>query len=192
MLSASRVNGPGSRFVVWVQGCSRHCPGCFNPLTHDRYEGVELSTHEIIETIPLKDVEGITVSGGEPFEQPEALADLLEAAKGLGLHRLVYTGFSYEELIKMAGNGITESLFLTDLLIDGAYQRNKPANVPWAGSGNQRILELCNGKIRDKRNFGKNVFDTAGNGEIYIDTAGNIIATGIFDSRNLQREVSAC
>jgi anaerobic ribonucleoside-triphosphate reductase activating protein len=195
VLPLSQANGPGSRFVLWMQGCSRRCPGCFNPLTHDAKNGYELSVNAVTELIPVKSVYGITVSGGEPFEQPEELADLLEGVKKMGLHRLVYTGFTHDELARMAGGGrealkkqpgssarsaIRKCLSLIDILIDGAYQKGSPANVPWAGSANQRVLELSGGRITGVHD---EINNTENSGEIFIDQSGAVTVTGILDSR---------
>ncbi|MCL1817838.1 MAG: radical SAM protein, partial [Spirochaetaceae bacterium] len=86
IVPASRANGPGERFVVWTQGCRRGCPGCFNPRAQatglgmgDNSFPAELSAHEILARLPAGRVNGITVSGGEPFEQPQELERLLAA-----------------------------------------------------------------------------------------------------------------
>jgi anaerobic ribonucleoside-triphosphate reductase activating protein len=87
ILEMSNANGPGLRFVIWVQGCYRKCRGCFNSETHDPYGGYELEVSKIIEQIPLAKVSGITISGGEPFEQAEELLALLKKAGRIGLTR---------------------------------------------------------------------------------------------------------
>jgi anaerobic ribonucleoside-triphosphate reductase activating protein len=138
--------------------------------------------------IPLCDVEGITVSGGEPFEQAGELVQLLEAAKEAGLHRLVYTGFLYEELADMKDDTIDRVFAETNILIDGAYQQNNPSKAPWIGSGNQRILFMDKGKTGEAADAGS-LAGYAGDGEIWIDHSGNVTATGIFDSRALGKAV---
>ncbi|QQO09019.1 4Fe-4S single cluster domain-containing protein [Breznakiella homolactica] len=181
IIPVSRVNGPGARFTLWVQGCSRGCPGCFNPLTHGD-GGTDMTAEAIIRKIPAGDVTGITVSGGEPFEQPGELALLLEAAGKKGLHRLVYTGFTYEELTAMENEAITGALKFTDILIDGPYREDIPPASPWTGSGNQRILELENGAIRSVLS---DTAESPGDGEIIITETGAVIATGIFNSAEI-------
>jgi anaerobic ribonucleoside-triphosphate reductase activating protein len=173
----SKVNGPGARFVVWTQGCSRHCPGCFNQATHSFEAGYELSMEQILKRIPYNDVKGITISGGEPFEQVEELAYLLEAAKETGLHRLVYTGFTYEELAEMNDFNVRKCLLLTDMLIDGPYQQHNTPTAPWTGSGNQRIILLNNGNMEIYHDF-----ERKGDMEILIDKNGTVEITGIVDS----------
>jgi anaerobic ribonucleoside-triphosphate reductase activating protein len=158
--------------------------GCFNPATHDRNAGYEVSVLEIINQIPVAEVSGITISGGEPFEQPEELAALLEEAGRRGLNRLVYTGFTYEELIGHENRQIVKCLPLIDILIEGPYEKEMPPNMQWAGSGNQRILHLHSGNI-DKKHEGREGETTAGyaEGELIIDPIGSIIVTGIIDSK---------
>jgi anaerobic ribonucleoside-triphosphate reductase activating protein len=90
MERCSRANGPGSRFVVWFQGCTLGCPGCFNPKTH-RTDGREISVDELASQIP-GDIEGITLSGGEPLQQAEAAAELLDVARARGLSTLAFSG----------------------------------------------------------------------------------------------------
>lgn len=186
ILPMSRVNGPGRRFVLWVQGCSRHCEGCFNPSSHSSDGGGNLSVEDILRRVETEQVEGITVSGGEPFEQPEELALLLRKAKEITLTRLVYTGFTYDELLGSNNSAIRECLKLVDILIDGPYKKDIPSKTPWAGSGNQRILELHEGRIIAIANkkYGQN--GHFADGEIVIDNAGRMITTGIFDSAGLQ------
>ena len=184
ILPASRANGPGPRFVVWVQGCSRRCCACFNPGTHDRGGGYEISVPEIISRIPFAGVSGITISGGEPFEQPEELAALLEETGRRGLNRLVYTGFTYEELKEHENRRVAECLPLVDMLIDGPYEKGTPPDMPWAGSGNQRILRLRCGDI--EKAYEKKDAETADGyveGELIIDQTGSIMITGVFDSK---------
>jgi anaerobic ribonucleoside-triphosphate reductase activating protein len=165
-----------------VQGCSRKCRGCFNPDTHDPSGGEELSVRQIIERIPFGEVSGVTVSGGEPFEQAEALANFLSEVGKRGLHRLVYTGFRYEELCGQKDENVKRSLALTDMLIDGAYEKDKPSQLPWTGSGNQRVLELREGEILKQRECGE---EEQIDGEVMIDEAGGVTVTGIIDSRDL-------
>ena len=178
MLPRSQANGPGFRFVVWVQGCSRRCQGCFNPGTHDHNGGYEVSVSEIIAQIPFDRVDGITISGGEPFEQTEELAVLLEETGRRGLDRLVYTGFGYEELNGRENHHIAKCLSLIDILIDGPYEKDFPPIMPWTGSRNQRVLQLDHGKIEKEYGTGDVQMAENINGELIIDESGNITMTG--------------
>ena len=97
----SIVDGPGIRFTIFVQGCPHHCPGCHNPQTHDFSGGTLTDTGELLKKIeenPLLD--GVTFSGGEPFCQAPALAELGGQLRQRGLNIITYTGFTYEKLLK--------------------------------------------------------------------------------------------
>ncbi|MBO5364276.1 MAG: 4Fe-4S cluster-binding domain-containing protein, partial [Clostridia bacterium] len=98
----SIVDGPGIRYVIFVQGCPHHCPGCHNPQTHDFEGGKEQDFASILTEIdknPL--LSGVTFSGGEPFCQAEALAELGKRIKGRGLNLVCYSGYTFEELLRM-------------------------------------------------------------------------------------------
>src|SRR5262249_17170585 len=95
----SRANGPGARFVVWFQGCTLGCPGCFNPTTHDAAGGRTIALDELVgELTRAHGIEGISLSGGEPLQQPEAARALLDAARGLGLSTLAFSGYTLDEI----------------------------------------------------------------------------------------------
>ena len=95
----SVVDGPGLRFVLFVQGCSHRCSGCHNPGTWDFDGGQEMDTEEILKQIEgTRLIRGVTFSGGEPFEQAAACALLAERIKGMGLDIVTYTGYTFEEL----------------------------------------------------------------------------------------------
>ena len=186
ILPLSWVNGPGARFTVWVQGCSRRCKGCFNPLTHDAMGGFEMSVSEIVKIIP-SEATGITLSGGEPFEQPEEIVLLLDEVRKIKLHTLVYTGFQYEDLKASQDMSVQHCLSLIDMLIDGEFREGVQSFIAWAGSGNQRLIELNNGEVScicDGFLKGNPVNE----GEIIIDKTGVIVETGFFCSSHLQQE----
>jgi anaerobic ribonucleoside-triphosphate reductase activating protein len=184
-LFSTTVNGPGKRFVLWVQGCSRKCAGCFNPETHNIEGGTEISVNDIMNLIP-HDIHGITISGGEPFEQIDELLKLLKLTAQKELHTIIYTGFLYEELKSMNSESIDHCLKLTNMLIDGNFDQHIPQNHPLSGSGNQRIYILEDGnvikelQVPEKENFCS--------GELTINNEGNIIATGFWDSSILEKE----
>lgn len=138
VLARSRVNGPGPRLVVFFQGCSRRCNGCFNPDTHSFEERERLIPEALLEKYLTGGVEGITVSGGEPFLQPEGLSRLLELARSKGLSTLVYTGFTIEEIRKDPEMAVC--LNSIDVLIDSPFDRERIEPTLLArGSENQRI-----------------------------------------------------
>ena len=93
VIKESIVDGPGIRFVVFGQGCPHRCPGCQNPQTHDFSGGYDTTTERLLAEIRKNPMlKGITLSGGDPFVQPEAMAELAEEAHKLGLNVVTYTG----------------------------------------------------------------------------------------------------
>lgn len=142
----SIVDGPGIRLVVFAQGCRHHCPGCHNPQTHDPEGGYTISISEILDRIarnPLLD--GITLSGGDPFEQAEGFARLAEKTRAMGCHVMTYTGYTYETLCSQAPSrpGWQALLKETDLLVDGPFiQDQHNPLLPFRGSANQRIVDV--------------------------------------------------
>ncbi|MBP7053721.1 MAG: radical SAM protein [Phycisphaerae bacterium] len=136
---ASRANGPGLRAVVWFQGCTLHCPGCFNPGTHDVEVGSLVDVGWLAQQIVSfrSQVEGVTISGGEPFQQPEVLLDLLVRLADSGLSRLVFTGYTLEEV-----RGLTlgpQIIGHVDVLIAGRYVVSQHLGRGLLGSANQQI-----------------------------------------------------
>ena len=142
----SIVDGPGIRYVIFVQGCPHHCEGCHNPQTHDFNGGYDEDTEKILEKIkrnPL--LSGITFSGGEPFCQPKSLTELGKAVKNMGLNIVCYSGYTFEELLKMSESvpDVMNLLKITDILIDGRFVlAEKNLMLKFRGSRNQRILDV--------------------------------------------------
>lgn len=138
IIRRSAVNGPGERLVIFFQGCSRGCAGCFNPETHPFEEKKLYTPGELLERFLTPGIEGVTVSGGEPFMQPDGLFELLERSRSRGLSTVVYTGFTIEELKEDPLR--SACLLLIDVLIDGAYiEGEKETTLLARGSANQRV-----------------------------------------------------
>lgn len=146
IIKESIVDGPGIRMVVFAQGCRHKCPGCHNPETHSFDGGTLVEVGSIIEQAkrnPLLD--GLTFSGGEPFEQAAAFAVLAREAKKLNLDIMTYTGYTYEYLVEnaMKHRGWEELLDETDILVDGRFELEKRnLLLKFRGSENQRIIDL--------------------------------------------------
>ncbi len=143
LVPESIVDGPGIRFTVFTQGCPHHCPGCHNPQTHDFAGGEWKDTDEIIAQFqqnPL--LKGITLSGGDPFVQPAACAELARAAHKAGKDVITYTGYTFEQLL--SGKVPDAGLLLeeTDILIDGRFEEEKKSlGLRFRGSSNQRAID---------------------------------------------------
>jgi anaerobic ribonucleoside-triphosphate reductase activating protein len=106
----SLANGPGLRAVLWVQGCGKRCPGCFNPEFQQRAGGREVAVEEVLQWIAdAQGIEGVTFSGGEPFDQAEALAAVARGAQARGLGVVVFTGYERGELEVESGERKVES-----------------------------------------------------------------------------------
>ena len=177
MIEKTFVEGPGERFCIWVQGCSRHCRGCQAKHTWDKTKGEVFSTEEIFKKIKAqKNIEGVTFLGGEPFEQAAALADIAKKCKTIGLSVLTFTGNTYEELLKLNDENINELLKYTDLLIDGSFEKDKlDYSRAWVGSSNQRYIFLTDRySMKDVENVKNKVeirFEK--NGKLFLNGMGN-------------------
>lgn len=146
IIRESIVDGPGIRFVVFVQGCPHHCKDCHNPQTWP-FEGGKLTdTGRVAEEIkknPL--LAGVTISGGEPFCQAEAMAEVARDVHDLGLNVITYTGYLYEQLFDKAKNdeGTLHLLEGTDILIDGPFvAEQRSYELHFRGSANQRAIDV--------------------------------------------------
>lgn len=124
-------NGEGIRKVIFAQGCKHHCKGCFNPSTHDFNGGYECDTDKIIERINNDYmIDGVTFSGGDPFEQAEAFAEI---AKNINpeLNIWCYTGYTLQEIIDKANEKPEWVDLLThiDVLVDGKFEEDKKIEI---------------------------------------------------------------
>ena len=151
----SIVDGPGLRAVLWTQGCGHHCPNCQNPQTWDFNGGGLIPIDLVLDEIDkLVYQDGITFSGGDPMYQPEACNIIAEHCVRKGLNIWVYTGFTFEELMKLAEKKPVYLDFLKkiDVLVDGRFiEAQKDLNLLFRGSANQRLIDvpktLDNGEI---------------------------------------------
>jgi anaerobic ribonucleoside-triphosphate reductase activating protein len=139
----SVVDGPGRRSVVQVAGCSIRCPGCYVPQTHERGNGTLVPINAVVkEIVALKDEhDGVTILGGEPFDQPGPVAELVFRLKRDGLYVMIYSGYTIEALIQRKDPNINYILTHIDLLIDGPFVRQLGEGAgEYRGSRNQRIF----------------------------------------------------
>ncbi len=139
----SIANGPGERFVLWLQGCVINCPGCINPEFQPLVKKLVLSIDEVFERIiRVKGIEGVTFTGGEPMLQAKALALLSERLKNVGLTIMCYTGYTFQELKSLKNRWIERLLSNLDILIDGPFISEMRAPLLWRGSKNQKVYFL--------------------------------------------------
>lgn len=144
VVTESITDGPGIRYTVFTQGCPHGCPGCHNPQTHDFQAGSLRTVDDIFEEFRRNPMlKGITFSGGEPFCQPAALAELAARVHAAGRDVVAYSGWTYEELTAMRSAGIQRLLDETDLLVDGKFiLARKNLELLFRGSENQRIIDM--------------------------------------------------
>lgn len=161
----SIVDGPGLRYAVFVQGCTHGCPGCHNPESQPACGGTETTLASLLADIRANGlVRNVTLSGGEPFEQPEACAALAAELKRDGYGIWCYTGYLYEDLARRAEEaraklaelggatpdsalayelGIANLLDHIDVLVDGPFvESRKSLELKWRGSSNQRLIDV--------------------------------------------------
>ncbi|WP_309068332.1 4Fe-4S single cluster domain-containing protein [Microbacterium sp.] len=146
---ASDAEGPGRRAALWLQGCDVRCPGCFNPHLW-AHRGARLDdVAEVAASFAAEAVsagsEGLTLLGGEPFDQAAAAAPVAEAFRAAGLTVMTFTGYTHAQLTGWAPAraDIARLLEATDLLADGPYLRDQPdPDRPWIGSRNQGLRAL--------------------------------------------------
>lgn len=149
----SIVDGPGLRLTIFTQGCLHHCPGCHNPQTHDPEGGSWADTEDILAAAaenPLLD--GITLSGGDPFLQPVPCLALAEGAHKIGLNVWTYTGYTWEALLEENDAEKLALLKETDVLVDGPFLlAERSLELRFCGSRNQRLIDvkksLAEGKV---------------------------------------------
>lgn len=176
-VACTEAEGPGRRFAVWVQGCSLNCPGCCNPelFAADGGEIVAVAAlvGELAAAQALHAIDGLTVLGGEPSEQPAAVAALCQAARGLGLGTIVFTGRTLAELQQRPE--MAALLAAVDTLVDGRFdarKREPPRGRRWIGSQNQQIIHLT------PRHADPALWRGQDHAELQIDATGRITAHG--------------
>ena len=139
-----RVDGPGVRSVVWVQGCTIGCPGCYNPHTH-AHKPVRLLDPEQLgcELADIDGTDGITILGGEPFEQAKACAILAATIHSRNRSVMVFTGYTYDYLQACAAQPVRRFLAAIDLLVAGPFVQQLRCDQPyWLTSSNQTVHVL--------------------------------------------------
>ncbi|GAA0853978.1 4Fe-4S single cluster domain-containing protein [Paenibacillus glucanolyticus] len=171
------VNGPGNRAMIHFQGCTLNCPGCFNAFTHSMTGGMDLSVEDLLKLIP-PEIEGVTISGGEPFLQSRSLLQLVEAIRQKNKSIVVFSGFYRHEISNMKyGPDILSHI---DVLIDGRFEREDISESGIRGSNNQTIHLITDRYTIDQFQE-RNV-------EVTIDSKGAMSMTG-FPSEKLRADM---
>ena len=170
-LRRSRANGPGERFVLWVQGCTLGCHGCFNPGTHSAM-GTPVSVDSVLtQVLQLPDLEGVTLTGGEPLQQPEALEEFCRGLKkrsDLGV--IVLTGYSVEEI--RADERLMAASQDVDVLVAGRYNSRLHLGAGLRGSSNKSYWFLTD-------RYSGEEFEAIPEIEVLVDSQGTLTVTGM-------------
>jgi len=178
----SMREGPGIRYVIWVQGCSLKCKGCFNPHFWSQHGGSTRDVDSLLQDtiaarIKFPEIEGVTFLGGEPFEQAESLAELSKKLRQQNFSIMVFSGYTLAELKDEKSSEYKSRLdFLNsiDLLVDGRYQQdNLDIDRPWVGSKNQEFHFLS------ERYSSETLFNSTKDGlEITVLNSGEVKING--------------
>ena len=173
LMDCSTVNGPGARAVIWVQGCSLGCPGCWNPQTHDPLLGFRLDVSEILEWLAKASrengIEGLTISGGEPMEQASAVLELLRSLKAVhpSMTAGMFSGYTERELPDTLWRAMQSHL---DFAVLGRYNARRRSHHPLVSSTNQ-VLRLYTARYSMADFAAQSV-------EVHIDDTGLTQITG--------------
>lgn len=184
MVLHSKVLGPETRSVIWFQGCKRRCKGCMSESTRPLDGGKLIPINRILEEIKkLDDIEGVTISGGEPFLQIDALYYIIkDIRETTDLGVIIYTGYTMEELHAL-NDGMVEEILngLADLIIDGEYVDDLNDGKSLKGSSNQTLNFLTE---RYKKYLSL-YEDTKRNIEVYA-TSHELFLVGVPEKKTLE------
>ncbi|RKF25617.1 radical SAM protein [Micromonospora globbae] len=177
-LAATRAEGPGERTAIWVQGCDIRCPGCFNPHLWSFRGGERVAPAELARRVLDAGTEGLTLLGGEPFDQAAPLAAVAAAVRAAGRSVMTFSGYTHAQLRRAADAGrddVAALLDQTDLLVAGPFRRDLIDTArPWVGSTNQEFVLL------DDRfpHLLDAVSRTPDRIEVTVDAAGGVAVNG--------------
>lgn len=178
------VEGVGTRFAIWVQGCSNHCEGCANSHMWDKEGGTLFNTNDLINLIKAyKDrIEGVTWLGGEPLEQIEAVTVISKVVQEIGLSVIVFTGYEYEFIKDRAD--VQELIKNIDILVDGRYEQDKTDySRAWVGSSNQKYYYFSNRYNKEIVSSYKNKI------EVRISPNNKVVMSGMGDFEKIKKMV---
>jgi len=183
MVNHTNALGPGTRCAVWFQGCERGCPGCMTPDSQPFDRGALVPVRSAMDAIAsLRDIEGVTISGGEPFLQVSALHSLTKMIReqtDLGI--IIYTGYLLEELRAMKDRRVCDIITGgADIVIDGPYIENLNDGMSLRGSSNQRVHFITERYLSQKDTYERNIRQT----EAYV-SEGRALLVGIPEKKAL-------
>ena len=190
----SYANGPGARYVLWMQGCDLLCPGCCNPGMRSQEPRHIMIINAVVQAVcTVEGLEGVTYTGGEPMLQTRALALLSGPLREQGLSVFCFTGRRYEELAASPDPWVRRLLSSIDVLVDGPYVREETSNLLWRGSRNQRILYLS----ERYRHLDEQARNAPAEVEVIIRD-GELVVTGtwpndlVHDTAHILQEQKSC
>jgi anaerobic ribonucleoside-triphosphate reductase activating protein len=187
-LDRTTVLGPGVRAALWVTGCHLRCRECTTPEFLDFAAGRDRSVTDLAVWIDgLDGIDGITLSGGEPFEQAEGLNALLDhvATTRPELSTMAFTGYRVEAL----ADGDAEHRRLLgrlDIVVDGPYLPERHSASRWRGSENQRVIWQT-----DRHRPDEQAMDVSAGVEVLVDPGGSFAITGVPPTRGFRRDLRA-
>jgi len=172
------AEGPGERSAIWVKGCSIRCRGCFNPHMWSAKGGELWSSEELVARVVAAGTEGLTLLGGEPFDQASALAVVAAGVRAAGLSVMTFTGFTVDQLrgsVDEGREGVAALVASTDLLVAGPFLADQiDTTRPWVGSRNQEFVALTDRYADVLKNL-DNAHDRV---EVNVDASGRISVNG--------------
>lgn len=140
IVEGTAVDGPGLRTSIYLAGCAHRCPGCHNPQTWDFNAGKDMTVDELINIISQSDF-NVTLTGGDPIYQAEALIPLAKKIRELGYSIWLYTGFTFEQLQDLPI--AMQLLEYIDTIVDGPFiLEQRDTSLQFRGSSNQRIIKI--------------------------------------------------
>lgn len=173
------VLGPGKRVGIWVCGCKRACKGCSNPELWEQRPEYEATVDDIMDLVSRiaesHTIDGFTISGGEPMDQPGALSQLLPRLSAYSKDILTYTGYRIEELKARKDPDTDAALSQIGVLIDGEYREEENTDVLLRGSSNQRIHILIPEMAENYENY----LSSAHNQIQNFTTSNGVVSVGI-------------
>ena len=141
IVEGTSVDGPGLRTSIYMAGCNHHCPGCHNPASWNPQGGEERTLDELMQVIAYNEAP-VTLSGGDPLQQPEGTRALISRIKHeLGYNVWCYTGYTWEEIVN--DPKLFKVVQELDVLVDGPFKMaERDISLRFCGSRNQRLIDV--------------------------------------------------